>query len=115
LTLLLSWKQGNKICLDRILTVYLGARTSYGTVSPPRGRSGGVLWGINSTALDLSLIVEGEFFIKFHLRNKNDDFKWILMAVYGPAQDDFKSAFLSELVRTCQQNPWPTLIGGGGF
>jgi len=71
-----------------------------------------VLLGINSTALDLSLIVEGEFFIKFHLRNKNDDFKWILMTVYGPAQDDFKSAFLSELVRTCQQNPWPTLIGG---
>ena len=34
------------------------------------------------------------------------------MAVYGPAQDDFKSAFLSELIRTCQQNPWPTLIGG---
>ena len=68
--------------------------------------------GINSTALDLSLIVEGEFFIKFHLRNKSDDFKWILMAIYGPAQDEFKMAFLSEMVRTCQQNPLPTLIGG---
>ena len=34
------------------------------------------------------------------------------MAVYGPAQDDFKPAFLAELVRTCQQNPLPTLIGG---
>ena len=34
------------------------------------------------------------------------------MAVYGPAQEDFKSAFLSELVRTCQQNTLPTLIGG---
>ena len=79
---------------------------------PPRGRSGGILLGINSTVLDLSIIVEGEFFIKFHLRNRNDDFKWILMAVYGPAQDEFKSAFLSELVRTCQQNPLPTLIGG---
>jgi len=30
----------------------------------------------------------------------------------GPAQDDFKPAFLAELVRTCQQNPLPTLIGG---
>ena len=79
---------------------------------PPRGRSGGILLGISAIALDVSLIVEREFFIKFHLRNKNDDFKWILMAVYGPAQDDFKSAFLSELVRTCQQNPMPTLIGG---
>ena len=34
------------------------------------------------------------------------------MAVYGPAQEDFKPAFLSELVRTCQQNTLPTLIGG---
>ena len=79
---------------------------------PPRGRSGGILLGINSAVLDLSFIAEGEFFIKFHLRNKSDDFKWILMAVYGPAQDDFKPAFLAELVRTCQQNPLPTLIGG---
>ena len=79
---------------------------------PPSGRSGGILLGVNSLILDLSLIVEGEFFIKFHLRNRQDDFKWILMAVYGPAQEDFKSAFLSELVRTCQQNTLPTLIRG---
>jgi endonuclease/exonuclease/phosphatase family metal-dependent hydrolase len=34
------------------------------------------------------------------------------MVVYGPAQKEFKTAFLSELVRTCQQNTLPTLIGG---
>jgi hypothetical protein len=34
------------------------------------------------------------------------------MVGYGPAQDEFKSAFLVELVRTCQDNYWPTLIGG---
>src|SRR5438132_10741709 len=34
------------------------------------------------------------------------------MAVYGPAQDEFKYAFLKELVRACQHNPLPTLIGG---
>jgi endonuclease/exonuclease/phosphatase family metal-dependent hydrolase len=34
------------------------------------------------------------------------------MAVYGPTHDNFKTAFLSKLVRTCQQNPLPTLIGG---
>jgi len=79
---------------------------------PPRGRSGGILLGINATVLDLTFIVEGEFFIKFHLQNRYDDFKRILMSVYGPAQEEFKSAFLSELVRTCQQNPLLTLIGG---
>jgi hypothetical protein len=57
------------------------------------------------------MIVEGEFFIKFHLCNKLDNFKWILMTVYGPAQDNIKMAFLSKLVRTCQQNPLPMLIG----
>jgi hypothetical protein len=62
--------------------------------------------------LSFSLIVEGEFYIKFHLCNKTDNFKWILVVVYGPAQDDFKSAFIAELVRGCQQNPLPTLIGG---
>ena len=79
---------------------------------PPRGRSGGILLGINASFLDLSLIVEGEFYIKFHLCNKSDNFKWILMAVYGPAQEEFKTPFLTELVRACQQNPLPTLIGG---
>src|SRR6266498_3963080 len=53
---------------------------------PHRGRSGDILLGIRTDALDLSFIVEGKFFIKFHLRNKMDNFKWILMAVYGPAQ-----------------------------
>jgi hypothetical protein len=41
---------------------------------PPRGRSGGILLGVNVSILDLSLIVEGEFFIKFHLCNKIDRF-----------------------------------------
>jgi len=73
--------------------------------------SGGILLGVNSLILDLFLIVEGEFFIKFHLRNRQDDFRWILMVVYGPAQEDFKSAFLSELIRTYQQNTLTTIIG----
>lgn len=79
---------------------------------PHRGQSGGILLGINTLKLDLSLIVEGDFYLKFHLTNKEDNFQWILMAVYGPAQDDFKTSFLAELVHTCQQNHLPTLLGG---
>lgn len=33
---------------------------------PPRGRSGGILLGVKDTSLELSLIVEGEFYIKCH-------------------------------------------------
>ncbi|RLM69761.1 hypothetical protein C2845_PM17G02720 [Panicum miliaceum] len=80
-----------------------------------RGWFGDILLGINLLVLHLSVIVEIEFFIKLHLGNKHDDFKLILMVVYGPAQDEFKSTFLSELVRTCKQNPLPTLIGGAGL
>jgi hypothetical protein len=40
-------------------------------------------------------------FIKFYLSNKTNKFNWTLMVVYGPAQDQYKSAFLVELVRTC--------------
>ena len=86
-------------------------RISFGIVYRQEGVRVAFFWGVNSLILDLSLIVEGEFSVKFPLRNKQDDFKWILMAVYGPAQEDFKSAYLSELVRTCQQNTLPTLIG----
>jgi hypothetical protein len=28
---------------------------------PPRGRSGGILLGVNAAVLDVSLVVEGEF------------------------------------------------------
>ena len=41
----------------------------------PRGRSGGILLGVKAASFDLSMIVEGEFFIKFHLSNKSDKFK----------------------------------------
>jgi hypothetical protein len=61
--------------------------------------------------LQISMIIEGEFYIKFHLCNKIDNFKWILMAVYGSAQEEFKMTFLLELLRSCQQNFLPTLIG----
>jgi hypothetical protein len=61
--------------------------------------------------LQISMIIEGEFYIKFHLCNKIDNFKWILMAVYGSAHEEFKTTFLPELLRSCQQNFLPTLIG----
>src|SRR5579883_2669730 len=39
---------------------------------PPKGRSGGMLLGVKEATFDLSLIVEGEFYIKFYLCNKED-------------------------------------------
>jgi hypothetical protein len=36
--------------------------------------------------------------MKFKLRNKGDNFEWLLLAVYGTAQEVEKEDFLSELV-----------------
>lgn len=55
----------------------------------PRGRYRGILLGMDLV------------FIKFYLSNKTNKFNCTLMVVYGPAQDQYKFAFLVELVRTC--------------
>jgi uncharacterized membrane protein len=71
----------------------------------------GIMLGINASSFNLSLIVEGDFLIKFQLSNKIDKLSLILMCVYGPTQQ-FKSASSAEPVRTCQHNFLPTQIGG---
>lgn len=78
----------------------------------PKGRSGGILLGIDLQIFDIGAIDEGEFYVKFNLCNKIDSFKWTLMAVYGPAQSHLKDKFLAELVNTCSKQSLPFLIGG---
>jgi hypothetical protein len=57
-------------------------------------------------------IESGDYFLKFNLTNKSDGFHWALMAVYGAAQDKYKGAFLSELVRVCSDEMLPLVVGG---
>ena len=53
-------------------------------VKEPKGRSGGILLGIDLDVFDIGAIDEGDYYVKFHLCNKNDSFKWALVVVYGP-------------------------------
>jgi hypothetical protein len=58
-------------------------------------------------------IEEGEFFfVKFRVRDKRCDFKWVLVAVYGASQPEFKEAFLTDLVQACSSENLPLCIGG---
>jgi hypothetical protein len=50
--------------------------------------------------------------VKFHLCNKVNDFKWALVAVYGPAQSNLKEQFLTEMIHMCSHEQLPILIGG---
>ena len=78
----------------------------------PRGRSSGMILGAHLLTFDIGEIEEGEFFIRFKLRHKEDDFKFNLISVYGPAQLDQKPNFLSEMVRVCSKEALPIIIGG---
>ena len=93
----------NNICAGREFIWYCMA---------PRGRSGGMLLGINFVTFDIGEIEEGDFLIRLNLRNKEDDFKFNLISVYGPAQSELKDKFLSEVVRICSKDTLPIVIGG---
>ena len=79
---------------------------------PPEGRSGGMLVGVNLATLDVGSIEEGDFFIKFKIRCKKNDFISNLVLVYGPAQEDHKQRFLTELAHLSSKETLPMLIGG---
>jgi hypothetical protein len=78
----------------------------------PRSRSGGMLLWVDLQTFDIRAIDKGDFYIKFHLCNKVDDYKWALVVVYGPAQDESKERFLAELVNMCSHERLPLLVGG---
>jgi hypothetical protein len=62
--------------------------------------------------VDIGVIDEGDYYVKFYLCNKSDSFKWVLVVVYGPVQDDQKEKFLAELVHMCSHENLPLLMGG---
>ena len=78
----------------------------------PHGRSGGILLGVDLQVFDIGAIAEGDFYVKFTLRCKNDGFKFVLYTVYGTAQYQNKQTFLAELANTCSKESLPYLIGG---
>jgi hypothetical protein len=63
---------------------------------PPHGRSGGILVGINMRTLIVKKVDNGDFCVKLHIKSKTDGFEWILVPIYGAAQDAHKADFLSE-------------------
>jgi hypothetical protein len=78
----------------------------------PHGRSGEILLGVDLSVFDIGAIDEGDFYVKFTLRYKSTDFKFVLYSIYGPAQSQNKGAFLAELANTCSKENLPFLIGG---
>ena len=68
--------------------------------------------GADLNYFDIGAIDEGDFYVKFILRDKFDGFKFALYVVYGPAQHNNKEAFLVEMAHTCSRESLPYIIGG---
>lgn len=71
-----------------------------------------MLLGVDLSIFYIGSISKGDFYVKFTLQNKDDGFKWVLYAVYEPAQEDHKQTFLTELASSCSHEQLPYVIGG---
>ena len=80
-------------------------------VLPPHGRLGAIPACFNCATLCVQDVISEDFCIKFHIKSKCDGFLWTLVIVYGAAQDEHKPEFLAELVRICDNESQPMLVG----
>jgi hypothetical protein len=62
----------NNICAGRDFLWHL---------SKPHGRSGGILLGVNMEVFDIGSIDVGDFYVKFHLRNKDGYLLYIIRII----------------------------------
>ena len=79
---------------------------------PSRGKSGGLLSGINIDLLDVGSFCEGKFILQMDLWDKQLTQKWNFLNIYGAAQEVDKNEFLAELARFCSNNKNPYLASG---
>jgi hypothetical protein len=107
-----SLETGRSNFLTPFLNNLSGGRDFQWYCVPPLGRSGGILVGINVDTFSVQDIVVGERCAKFYVTTRCDNLKWVIVAVYGAAQDEHKAEFLAELVRLCENENLPLLVGG---
>ena len=79
---------------------------------PARGHSGGILVGVRDDVLEVEGWETGIFFLGVTIRNRLDNFRWVLFVVYGPAQHEHSSSFLAELTNLGERSVLLYVIGG---
>lgn len=69
--------------------------------------------GVNQDTFEVQNFEDGDYHIKFIIKNKMDGFCWVLLSVYGAAQEEHKEHLLSELVQACTScGDRPFTVGG---
>lgn len=79
---------------------------------PDNNTAGGILLGINDDAFDTLVWSINSFSATCSLRDKKDNFEWLVVAVYGSAYEDHKQEFIDELHKVSNSSTLPLLIGG---
>jgi exonuclease III len=78
---------------DKELRELAGGRDFTWQWSPAKGRSGGLLMGINLVNLEMEDFRVLEFYISMSVRDRKTNFRWIVVTVYGPANHDKSADF----------------------
>jgi hypothetical protein len=68
--------------------------------------------GFNSDVFDVREFEAGEFLIRTLVLHREKSLIWNFVNVYGVAQKEHKSRFLSEMSAVCSRSQVPLLIGG---
>jgi exonuclease III len=92
---------------DSLLSSLAGNKFFAWFSSPPNGRSGGLLVGFNSEVFDIREHEAGEFMIRTLVLHREKNLIWNFVNVYGAAQKEHKSRFLSELSAVCSRSQVP--------
>ena len=80
--------------------------------NPSRGKSGGILCGVNKTKFDILEVIHGKFILQVNLVDKSKNCNWALLVTYGAAQDESKPEFIAELSSMCHRIVIPYIVGG---
>ena len=79
---------------------------------PAKGHLGGIIVGIRDDLKEVEDWFVGEYLIEATIRDRQSNFRWILIVVYGPAQHEQSTDFLSELSARLDNHTLPIIVGG---
>jgi hypothetical protein len=79
---------------------------------PSKGRSGGIVVGINVRFMDVGPFCEGEYMLQMNLWDKEKRERWNLINIYGVVQDEKRENFLFELASSAAKIKNPTYYVG---
>lgn len=96
---------------DRELLEIAGSRNFSWKWAPAKGRSGGILMGLNQDSLELEDFDIKDFCVVMSIRDRRSNFRWVMVTVYGPVDHGLSREFLEELGTVCSQSLLPIILG----